>query len=112
MSLSHDPPFNLARAFPSVEEIAISYLQATPGDGYPGSSYTWDPARGDRLTCSSDACLEGGVSVSMLISPIVAMNQTKAVRKLQCGGQERLHTGAFRSCRNIFMIAVDIRYLP
>ncbi len=103
-------PDSLAQEFPSVESLSISYLQSTPGDGYPGTSISWDPSKGDRLACSNSACLKGGVAISALLSPIVATTQIKAVRKKPCSGQERLTNGDFRPCANVFMIAVELRY--
>ncbi|MEQ1581605.1 MAG: hypothetical protein ABL964_13515 [Steroidobacteraceae bacterium] len=100
----------LAQEFPSIESLSISYLQSTPGDGYPGTSVSWDPSKGDRLECSNSACLKGGVAIAALLSPIVATAQAKAVRKKPCTGQERMANGDFRPCANQFMIAVELRY--
>jgi hypothetical protein len=100
----------LAQEFPSIESLSISYLQTTPGDGYPAASVTWDPSKGDRLECSNSACLKGGVAIAALLGPLVATAQGKAVRKKPCAGQERLNNGTFRPCANQFMIAVDLRY--
>jgi hypothetical protein len=103
-------PDALAQEFPAIESLSISYLQSTPGDGYPGTSVSWDPSKGDRLECTNSACLKGGVPIAALLSPIVATAQIKAVRKKPCSGQERTTTGDFRPCANIFMIAVELRY--
>lgn len=100
----------LAQEFPSIESLSISYLQSTPGDGYPGTSVSWDPSKGDRLECLNSACLKGGVAIAALLSPIVAAAEVKAVRKKPCSGQERLTNGSFRPCANQFMIAVELRY--
>lgn len=101
----------LVTEFPSVESLSISYLQSTPGDGYPGTSVSWDPSKGDRLECLNTACLKGGVAIAALLSPIVATAQSKAVRKKPCSGQERMTNGEFRPCANVFMIAVELRYV-
>lgn len=102
----------LAREFPSIESLSISYLQTTPGDGYPGSQVSWDPSKGDRLECSNAACLKGGVAIAALLGPLVAATESQAVRKKPCSGQERLSNGSFRPCGNQFMIAVELRYIP
>ncbi len=103
-------PDALAQEFPGIESLSISYLQSTPGDGYPGTSVSWDPSRGDRLECSNSACLKGGVAIAALLSPLVATAQAKAVRKKPCTGQERLTNGSFQPCANQFMIVVELRY--
>lgn len=104
-------PDALAQEFPSIESLSISYLQTTPGDGYPGASISWDPSKGDRLECSNGACLKGGVAIAALLSPLVTTALAQAVRKKPCTGQERLADGSFRPCGNQFMIAVELRYL-
>jgi hypothetical protein len=100
----------LVEQFPAVESLSISFLQSTPGDGYPAASESWEPSKGDRLGCSNGACLKGGVAIAALLSPIVATAQIKAVRKQPCSGQERMGNGAFRPCANVFMISVELRY--
>jgi len=102
--------FDLSGVFPTVETVGISYLEATPGDGYPAASLTWEPLQGDRLPCSNRACVKGGVWVQAVLAPLVATGQAKAVRKTPCSGQERVHPDGFKPCPNSFMLAVSIGY--